>query len=210
MNLTALQARCALRYRDTGNRLVTTADWTEYLNDAYTEVLGAEPNWPFLQGQTSGLTVNAGTGTVALPTDVWRVTGIFNATDKWPLAPLPGQIDYREWFPDPAGSLGTPEFYRLRGSTLEVYPWPAVDTSLTVDTIVPPALLSAGGDVPVFPSQYHRLLVYGALARVYEDDRETGPSGTNQGRFAQMLQQMRNDLLGPRTEGFAPVLDTFF
>lgn len=52
MNLTALQARCKLRFRDPNNDIVADADWTGYLNDAYRDVIGAEPYWPFLDSST--------------------------------------------------------------------------------------------------------------------------------------------------------------
>ena len=52
MILSALRTRCALRFRDTGFDVVASADWDGYLNDAYRDVLGAEPYWPFLDAST--------------------------------------------------------------------------------------------------------------------------------------------------------------
>ncbi len=209
MNLTALQTRCASRYRDTTNRVVTAAEWTEYLNDAYMDVVGADPAWPFLEGQTTSLTVAAGAGTVALPTDVWRVTSVYNATDAWPLVPIPGRSEYRHWFPDPTANLGSPAYYRLRGSTLEVYPYAQAATTLHADIATPPVSLSAAGDEPVFPEQYHRILVLGALSKAYEDDLDDRWAASYQARYERMLQDMKADLLSPRTEGYPTVIDTF-
>lgn len=205
MNLTALQARCAFRYRDTGNHFVQADDWTEYLNDVYMDVVAADPLWPFLEAQTTSLSVAAGTGTVSLPTDVWRVTSVYNATDKIPLAPIPGRSEYRHWFPNPASSPGIPLWYRLRGSTLEVYPYASATTTLYADIASPPPLLATGSDEPVFPEQYHRILVAGALARAYEDDDRE--SGIQQARYERLLQDMKMDLLGPRTEGYPSIID---
>ena len=53
MDLTTLRTRCATRFRDAGFDVVASADWTGYLNDAYRDVLGAEPYWPFLDAGTT-------------------------------------------------------------------------------------------------------------------------------------------------------------
>lgn len=52
MDLTTLQARCRTRFRDADQDVVTNEEWTGYLNDAYRDVLGAEPYWPFLDSST--------------------------------------------------------------------------------------------------------------------------------------------------------------
>lgn len=209
MNLTDMQARCSFRYRDTGNNLVTNTEWTNYLNDTYMDVAAADPNWPFLEGQTTSLALATGTGTISLPTNVWRVTSVYNATDKWPLAPLHGRSEYRHWFPDPTAHLGSPTYYRLRGNTLEVFPYPDRATTLHADTLGPPALLAAGSDVPVFPEPYHRVLVLGALSKAYEDDLQERWAVHYQTRYERLLQEMRAGLLSPRTEAYARINDTF-
>lgn len=48
MDLTTLQTRCRTRFHDASQNVVTNAEWLGYLNDAYRDVLGAEPYWPFL------------------------------------------------------------------------------------------------------------------------------------------------------------------
>lgn len=202
----AIVDRCEARYGDTGNAVVSAADWLEYVNDAYMDVVAADPYWPFLETQTTGLSVTGGTGSVALPADAWRVTSVYNSTDKIPLTPIPGRSNYRRYYPDPASSLGVPQFYRLRGATLEVYPWPSSTTLLTIDTATPPAALTTGTE-PIFPEQYHRILVVGALAKVYEDDANAAMAASHQARFDRLLQAMRTDLLSPRDEGFPQILD---
>lgn len=205
-----LVTRCSSRYRDTTNRLVTAAEWADYINDAYTSVVAASPLWPFLETRDESLSVAAGAASVSLPTDGWRVSAVYNATDKIRMRQLDGRSDYRDWFPDPAGSLGTPEFYRLRSNVLEVYPRPAVTTEIDVDVFVPPAELTAGAQEPVFPEQYHRILVYGALALAYEDDDNLPRMQAAQARRDQLLADMLRDLLGPRTDSYPGILDNFF
>jgi response regulator RpfG family c-di-GMP phosphodiesterase len=77
----------------------------------------------------------------------------------------------------------------------------------TVST--PPADLTAS-DAPVFPAQYHRILVLGALVRAYEDDGALEQAGYYENRFQRMLMGMKGDLLSPRHEGYPPIVDNFF
>lgn len=209
MDLSTLQARCAFRYRDTTNRFVEADNWTDYLNEAYRDVASAEPYWPFLESQDTSLSVAAGTGTVTLPADAWKVSAVYNDTDSVPLVPIPGRSQYRQWFRDPSNSLGTPQFYRLRGNILEVYPWPASATTIHVDIATPPADLALGTDEPVFPEHYHHILVMGALAKAYEDDGDPRWASSYQARYERLLADMRRDLLDTRTESYPEVIDTF-
>lgn len=206
MNGQAMASRCAFRFGDSGHEVIDEAGWLDYLNDAYMDVIADSPLWPFLQGQASSLVVAAGTGSVALPADVWRVSGVYSATDDIPLTPIPGQAQYLHWFPDPENNLGTPGYYRLQGNMLEVYPWPAVDTTLAVSVAAPPPALALDTE-PVFPEQYHRLLVLGALAKAYEDDESAGMAASHQARFERLLQAMKLDLLSPRDEGYPTIAD---
>lgn len=210
MNLNALRDRCESRFGDTTNRIITDTEWLDYLNDAYMEVVAAEPNWPFLETRTTNLVVTAGTGEVALPTDVWRVTAVYNATDGIPLAPIPGQAQFRSYFPSPSSNPGIPLWYRLRGSTLEVYPYASAATTLHVDHPAPPAALNAGGDEPAFPEHHHRLLVVGALAKAYEDypdkDVPNAPA-LYEARFQRGIEKMRVELLLPRHDGYPTIVD---
>lgn len=208
MNGQVMADRCAFRFGDTTSEVITDAEWLEYLNEAYMAVVADDPFWPFLEARNSSLVVTAGTGSVALPADTWRVTAVYSVTDKWDLAPIPGRASYRHWFPDPANNLGVPAYYRLQAANLEVYPWPAVSTTLAVDIASPPAALTLSTE-PVFPEQYHMLLVHGALAQAYEDDESQGMAQSHNARYERLLQAMKTDLLSSRDQGFHEVLDTF-
>jgi hypothetical protein len=207
MLASAIVDRCEARYGDPTNQIVSAAEWLEHVNEVYMETVMADPNWPFLEDRDTSLTVTS-SGEVSLPADVWRVTGVYNATDKIPLAPIPGQAQFRHYFPDPANGLGIPLYYRLRSNTLEVYPRPATTTSLELDVLVPPAALTSG-DEPVFPEEYHRILIVGALAKAYEDDENLEMAAHYQGRFDRGLAAMKVNLLQTRTEGFPQVVDDF-
>lgn len=207
MNLEALIARCQTRFRDEDAAVLDTTEWTGYLNDAYMDVVAASPLWPFLEARDETLSVAAGSGTVTLPADGWRVSAVYNATDGVPLIQLDGRAEYRHWFPNPSQSLGTPSFYRQRSNTLEVYPWAQVATELDVDLYLPPAALTTGQE-PVFAEQYHRVLVAGALAYAYEDDGNLEQANVQRSRFNQLLGDMLTDLLGPRGESYPAIIDS--
>lgn len=208
MILTDLVARCSSRYRDASGSIVDTAGWEGYVNDVYADVIAASPLWPFLEVSASSVTVLAGTGSIALPSDVFRVSAVHDTTNKNVLAPLTDLSDYRTHFPDPASALGTPEYYRIRGSSIHVLPWPAAATNLALDVYQPPAALTAA-DEPVFPEQYHRILVAGALSYAYEDDGNLKQAEVHGKTFSRLLSGMLADLLSPRTSKYPTILDDF-
>lgn len=200
--------RAEARFGDSLNQVYSAVEWLAYVNDTYMDVV-ADADWPFLEGRTTDLTVTAGEGEVDLPTDVYRVTAVYSATDKMPLAPIPGRAEFRRYFPDPENGLGMPLYYRLRSNVLEVYPHASADTVLHVDTVVPPAAIETGTE-PVFPEQYHRILVLGALAKAHEDDENPAQVAVYQGRYERLLAAMKTDLLSPRTEAYPEIVDSFY
>jgi hypothetical protein len=199
--------RLGLRYRDTTNRIVLAAEWVTYVDDAFMDVVGSSPFWPFLETQDSSLSITAGTGTATLPTNMTKVTSVYNETDKIPLQPIPGRAEFRHYFPDTDGR-GMPLWYRLRNTTIEVYPYPAVTTDLILEGPVSPAVLASGSASPPWPVQYHQIIVLGALSKVYEDDHDDQRAASYQARFDRMLANMKEDLLNVRTESYPPVIDT--
>jgi hypothetical protein len=209
MNLLAMVARCKSRFKDTGALSVTDQEWKDYLNDAYMDVVSERPDWPFNEVRSTTTSVTSGTGTVALPEDAWRVSAVYNSTDGFPLEPIDGPTLYRHLFPNPGASLGVPQYYRLQNRNLEVFPWAAVTTTLHVDVHTPPAAL-ADADQPVFPEQYHRSLVQGALQAAYEDRGNLQQSSVHKASRDAIVRAMALDLLGqPRTEHYPEVQDTF-
>lgn len=211
MNLTALTARCKKRFADPNNNVLADGDWTDYLNDAYADALAASPYWPFFETQVTNLAYAIGVRSAALPTDAFRVSAVWNATDQFRLTPIEGRNEVYLLFPD-QNETGQPTQYRVFSNTLQVYPLPEKATTLQVEYFAGPAatLLVAGGDVPVFPSQYHRLLVEGALSRAYTDDGNSDWAKMHGDREATLIQQMVNDLLGTRQSRNAEIVDDWY
>lgn len=208
MNGQNLVDRAEARFGDSDNAVFTAAEWLTFVNEAYMDVVIDDPLAPYLESRDTSITLSAGDGEATLPTDVWHVTAVFNSTDNIPLAPIPGRSEFRRYFPEPASGQGMPLYYRLRGNTLEVYPTPSSSTALTLDVLVPPAVLTVETE-PVFPEQFHRILVDGALAKAHADDENLNQSAYYQGRFDRGMQKLRVFLQQPRTESYPEVLDTF-
>lgn len=207
MTLDQIVARCQVRFRDSQSRTYTEAEWQAYVNDAYRDVLATRSDWPFTEARTS-LNLAASAAEVALPADVFRVTAVHNTTDDVPLVQIDGRATYNDYFPSPDLSTGVPQFYRLRDTTIEVYPRPAVATVLSVDYFESPAELGAS-DEPVFPELWHHVLVFGALRYAYEDDGNPEASDRLQGRYDRLLGDLLAAQFSTRTDAYPQVVDTF-
>lgn len=208
MNRLTLIDRCTRRFRDPSHKAVTTLDWIDYLNDAYMDVVSYRSDWPFLDNRAT-VTLAPGEGEALLPENAFAVTAVHNTTDHFPLSPIDGTVAYRHMFPDPANSLGTPQVYRVRRNKLEVFPRPSVQTRLEIDVELPVPELLADTDEPVFPEQFHRLLVSGALSLAYADQGNLEHMQVHNQIFQAGVQRMAVDLLGTRTEQYVVPTDVW-
>lgn len=210
MDLSTLISRCKSRFRDPNGDIYDTTAWTNYLNEAYRDVWGASPFWPWRETESrSTLTVTSGSRSVSLPTDATRVTAVRNATDDI----LMTAVDDREtqWVLDPEDDdEGTPWYYRVRASTIEVFPLPTQDTVLDVDYFSGFTALSGNSDEPSFPEQFHTVLIFGALAYAYEDDGNFDAATVQKQRYEAKLQEMRVELLSGNQDRYPGITDTFF
>lgn len=209
-SLTTLRTNCGLRFHDPDNDVVPAATWTYYLNEAYHEANAYSPLWPWLEGAEATISVTASTRSGNLPSDTFQVNWVYNVTDDYPLVPQEGRGD--QWRGEHLRSdVGAPLTYRLRGSTIEVFPMPEATTSLRVECVTWPAALSADGDVPAFPLPFHTtVLVPGALSRAYLDDGNEKHYRLQRESFLGALQHMQDSILSFRTERNVPIRDAFF
>lgn len=204
--LAQLRTTLSSRFRDASFQVYTSAEYDSYLNDAYADIIGRHPYWPFLE-QRSPLAVTAQAAGVALPTNASRVRSVYNVTDQIILTQYDGP-DYRLDYPNLETSFGPPLEYRLLGTTLEVLPRPTVATNLSVEFYAGPASLAAG-DTPIIPDPWQRLMVVGALALAYEDDGNLTQSSAHTARFEAGIQSMANDLLSSRTGRYPGIVDNW-
>lgn len=200
----------ARRFTDVPAAVVTAAQWLEYLNQTYNEINSATPLWPWLESSVITLAVSGGANqSGALQSDVWQVNWVYNTTDDYPLVPVEGRG--AQWY---QGFLRTavgsqPTTYRLRGTTIELFPSSSSTVNIVYEAIIFPAVLAAGG-TPVFGQQYDSLLVDGMLAKAYADDGNKDWFQLHQGHFNDRLKQMLNNVLFARTENNVPIRDSFW
>lgn len=206
MQFSAMVTRCESRFRDESNNIVSADEWKAYLNDAMSDVVAFSPHWPFRKTvNTSAVTVDAATRSKALPTDIYRVTAVRNATDNIDMWSVEGNTTHIRY--DPEQNLtGPPRWYRVTGATIEVWPLPEVNTVLHLEYMDSPDELSADGDVPPWPAHYHRILVYGALAKAYEDDGAWEAASFYKGEFATMLDGLYQEMIGQPLHDRQPVI----
>lgn len=213
MNLATLRTRCKTRFRDANNDILQDSDWNAYINDVYDDVINDSPWWPFFKATNRNVTYPAQAASInlatALGTDVWRVNEILDLTDRYPLAPLHGGNMVYGAYPYADQQFGSPIHYRVYGQTLEVYPRPLSAVTLSIEYMAPPPDLVADGDVPVFPEQYHRVLVFGALALAYEDDGNIPQAQAHTKRAEDILEDMKTDLLSTQFENYPMIVDVW-
>lgn len=185
---------------------MSAAEWTSYLNDAYTDVIGANPYWPFLEDSgLSAVTVSAGAQSATWAHDSTRVGSVRNATDDIVMEQIDGVDSAARLFPL-GDESGTPMYYRMFGGKFIVYPRPMVNTVFDIEHYDASALLTADGDVPVLPPQFHNALVEGALYRAYLDDGAADQAANHYSSFESILERMKSFLLGPPRMGYYPTI----
>jgi len=189
--------------------IITDLVWKDYVNACYRRINGAEPLWPWRETTTTTLTIAAETRSATLPTDVFRVVSAFNSTNKSKLTPTEGIAEHLfQWASQTED--GVPVQYRVFNNQFQVYPLPTILTTFTIEYLVRPADLGADGDIPVFPSEYHDLLVEGALADAYLDDGNLKQQVAHEARYKEQFMQMREDVLSERTERYSEITDNFY
>lgn len=206
MNLDAIVDRAEARFQDSANGVYTVSEWEDFVNDAYVELQAARPDWPWMKTEVT-ISWAALDGEVAL-TDFGRIDGVFNATDHISLVPIHGNTTARETYPTWPSDPGTPVEYRLEGQALQLYPAPQTAISVIVRGWASVGELSSGTDEPAFLSEFHRILVYGALVHAFEDDGNLKQAEVYQRKYDRLLMAMVTTY-SARVDKYAEVVDTF-
>lgn len=205
---TQIRTRCAVRFSDASNQIISDATWKDYVNQRYRMVDAASPFWPWKETRTTSATITAGSRTVAIPTG-FTVMSVFNYTATNKMEPLESGTEALRLWPDQT-ERGTPLNYRVFNDDIEVYPLPDVDTTLYVEYLASVTALSADGDTPVFPSQFHDMLTEGALADAYLDDGNVEQYRIHEGLFQGMLKDLMVSLLDSRNERYTEIVDNYY
>jgi len=200
--------RCKARFQDPSGRTYSASEWASYVNDALADVYAARSDWPFAEFTSTSLSIPAGGDTVALTAGTMRVLSVFNLTDRIPMQPLIGHDSPGAYFLDNT-DRGAPQFYRVFGGSLIVYPKATATTSLQVDLLQGMNTLDTGTESPVWDARFHHVLVYGALRYAYEDDGNEAMATSMQARFDRMIAQMVDAYFSPLHGGYPAVSDDF-
>lgn len=203
-----LRAQCATRFRDAANAVVTDLVWKDYVNQAYQEVNADTPLWPWLETSEQTVTVAANTRGIALPTDIVQVNWAYDSTDDYRLRPQEGRGD--PWHVALRSTTGLPLAYRLRAGNIELFPTPTASTTVILEGVLMPAKLVNDGDTPVWPSNFHELLIPGALALAFLDDGNAEFHDKQDARFRRQIAAMKAAILAFRTETNVPIRDTLW
>lgn len=214
MQFSVMRTYAASRFRDVGLQVVVDADWKNYVNDAYHQMLVSVPLFPWNELSTS-LTVPGNVSlvyplnrSVSLPLDCWSVLAVWDITDQFPLVPLEGRDQVYNEYPQQI-EVGQAMHYRIFNNTLQVYPAPQVATTYLVEYIAKPVDLAADSDVPIVPLAYHTDIVAGAVALAYEDDGDSSQAALYRAKFDLGIQRLTADINQARQSRYYEPVDTF-
>lgn len=198
MNLTQLRGQV----QDHGYADISSGEVDAAINVAYLEICGSSA-WPFLEAGPAGLVISPGSNYASLKAGLGssgyaessRVLGVAYSNKEL------GAISPDDFFGAPAPSftgieqVATPTHYTIFAGNLYVTPIDAaMGATVQVRFLRQPGDLS-GSDTPIFPSRYHQLIVYGAVAVLAGEDDDDGNQSRFRALFDKGLEQMKADLM---------------
>jgi hypothetical protein len=198
------------RFRDANADINPEPYYCTLISEAYDKLVAASPFWPFVETRNCTLTVGPASNSLALPTDVWRVLSMFNLTTRMVMGEIVGRKSFVDMYPDLAGQTGDAYHYRVFNNNVEVYPWPASTITIQLEYALRPPALSAGTDVPLFPSEHHEMLVEYGLWKAYEDDGHFTEAQLHQKNWDDQLATLVRELTEPRGDSYAQISDTWY
>lgn len=179
--------------RQRGYHYVATGRIDQWINRAYLEICGRQP-WPFLE------TVTTGPAPVNLP----GLLSILYVTSNGVEVEGGDVRDLLDRDPDLA-EVGDPRYWYLTGENLNV--WPDYTGDLTVRHASLPVKLTAGTS-PLFPEQYHEMLIDGAVVRGLKDNDEYDQAAGLQQIIDARVQNMIDTLIARNAQGPASMVRT--
>jgi hypothetical protein len=199
VNLSALRTQV----KQHGYDDISSGEVDAAINVAYLEICGAE-NWPFLEAGPATAFISSGPRSANLVSTLGssgfvegsRVLGVtYNGEEL-------GYMDPDDYFAGPHTlplDILAPTHYTIYAGNIYVTPSLSAGTTISVRFQKQPTDLSGDSSTPLFPSRYHQLIVYGAVAVLAGEDDDDGV----QQRFTELmtkgLEQMKKDLLTKTT-----------
>lgn len=190
-----------------GNAVPSTIDQTgEYarlvawIDTAYEEIQTEYFDWKFLKVFNSSFTTNTGTNIIPAPSDlgIWDVERMFddsgNRLDVIEYADLIDKIDN--------SITGKPSrLIIMDDNTLMTDPYPDDAYTYEFDYFKVPDIMTADGDTPIFPANFHRVIYARAMILYgnYEAAEEVIKQGTELYKLS--FKQLMNHQL-PRKQDY--------
>lgn len=170
------------------------ADKLGALNDTIYDILSREP-WPFLE-KTITLTFNGSSGTPTnFPSDFRAALSLIDTETGLRL--LPFRLDeFRDKYQAVSDETGNPALYYFLASSLSVWPIPDSDVTVVMDYLHTPAEIDASSveaDI-VIPTRFHRVILFGALAQLYDMEDDPELAAKSESRYENRLLEMRTEL----------------
>jgi hypothetical protein len=193
--MTLAQLQAAIQAK--GYTTDTATQQIAFLNEIYREVCGMN-RWPFLEAQDSSLSTAVGTSAYTLPFANWRnidaVRIEIAALQQYDNLRYCGVQEFRE-MEHIDRDTSTPFYWTFYANQLHFYPVPDSVYTVRIDYIVEPADLAAAGDVPVLPTQYHDVLVWGAIESLAFRERDWLGRQFAQSKKEEMLKRLEEEYL---------------
>lgn len=140
----------------------SSAKSKEFINRMYLQLARSYRFYELDLTDTSKSTV-AGTATVAVPTGTREIISIRDTTNKIKL--IKRDIEWYEGQDQSSDAQGVPEFYLRYGSNIVLWPTPDGAYALQIRYLKLPDELSDDADVPVYPEDWHEVIVLLATSR---------------------------------------------
>lgn len=177
----------------------TQAQQVQFINDTYREVCG-QKRWPFLEAQDSSISTVTGVPGYSLSAITPGISRMDAVRIQQSAIQAYWNTDYKEpqYFRDLENmdrTPGIPQFWTVINQQLRFYPVPDGIYNVLIDYIVEVTPLVATTDVPLLPTDYHDLLVWGAIRSIAFRERDWLGRQFSQTEFEQRLGRMNDEYL---------------
>ena len=165
-----------------------------FINDGY--LLACKRVNYFVDEATQDFSTVNGTTKYSLPANLAKVREVWDTGRSFVLTP----VGLRDIDNSSSTQKGPPTWYALDGANVHLYPTPDGIYSLELRYWLLPTVLSADGDTPTIPAEWHHMLWEYAVAQCYwaDDDAAMGQQWDN--KFATSFAEFAADVKFPDTE----------
>jgi len=166
------------------------------INDTLWEIEAEEP-WPFLENTTDLAFDGTNDYPTNLPSDFKSVRNlVIRDSSPVTLDPITKQ-EYRDFYFQYPEATGTPHSYYVSNKTIHFVPIPPSTTTVRLDYIATqPAVTTSTLESAIYlPPRHHRLIVLGALAKLYMADDAIGYAQIALQMYRAKLELVKADIL---------------